>query len=70
MRVQHHKQIISNSNDLSRQINCRISILINSEICLREMPKKRLTDFTGKEKGATSGDVQWGCHSWHFRPDI
>ena len=29
----HHKQIISNSNDLSRQINCRISILINSEIC-------------------------------------
>ena len=50
----HHKQIISNSNDLSRQINCRISILINSEICLREMIKRKLKDFIGKKRDPSS----------------
>ena len=60
----HHKQIISNSNDLSRQINCRISILINSEICLREMIKRKLKDFIGK-KG--SYPAKKGVHFGLFR---
>ena len=63
----HHKQIISNSNDLSRQINCRISILINSEICLREMIKRKLKDFTGKNTVLSGVEALRGVYAGLFR---